>query len=247
MQQPRHPERTWEENKLLSPPVHKLYNFWSVAGCAVFAVGCDYCLTYCSTVHKQVLCMVAVHSVYKWNTHYAHPSQRCVPEDIILPVIQCKDCCRSSSRLHAPFWLDGRAPEEKRANWCRVPIMWAAPPKQYLYHCSTVTLYYTCIVYSSTFPGPTATRSPSTASLNDCTMCGEVSKMFGQTQFMRCTRASSQPKPYTPNAMCFTAQQAVWRCTRSLVEACVKHVHKLNPITSPVYLKLFKYLDHLKC
>ena len=140
-----------------------------------------------------------------------HPSQRCVPEDIILPVIQCTDCCRSSSRLHAPFWLDGRAPEEKKEsklvssanNVSRTPL------KQYLYHCSTVTLYCTCIVYSSTFPGPTATRSPSTASLKDCTICGEVSKMFGQTQFMRCTRASSQPKPYTPNAMCFTAQQAV--------------------------------------
>ena len=52
--------------------------------------------------------------------------------------------------------------------------------------CVTSTLWSTTVhlgVYSSTFPGPTPTHTPSTASLEDCIMWGEVSNLFGQTQF----------------------------------------------------------------
>ena len=71
-------------------------------------------------------------------------------------------------------------------------------------------------MYCNTIVGPSATRQPSTASVKACTMCGEFSKILGHTKLNRCINASSQPNPYTPNAMCFTAQHAVCLCTRSL-------------------------------
>lgn len=74
----------------------------------------------------------------------------------------------------------------------------------------------TCRAYCSILIGPSATRMPSTASINAWTRCGEVSKMLGHTWLSRCTRASSHPNPNTPRAMCFIAAHAVCRWTRSL-------------------------------
>ena len=64
--------------------------------------------------------------------------------------------------------------------------------------------------------GPNATLIPSTASMNAWTRWGDVSKTFGQTKFIKCVNASSQPKPFTPNAMCLIAAHAVCRWTKSL-------------------------------
>ena len=47
-------------------------------------------------------------------------------------------------------------------------------------------------------------------------MCGDTSNMLGHTRLKRWVMASSNPKPYTPKAMCLTAQHAVCLCTRSL-------------------------------
>jgi hypothetical protein len=52
---------------------------------------------------------------------------------------------------------------------------------------------------------------PSTASMKAWTRCGDVSKTFGQTKFIKWVNASSHPNPFTPKAMCFMAAQAVCR------------------------------------
>lgn len=71
-------------------------------------------------------------------------------------------------------------------------------------------------MYNRTFPGPRETLIPSIASITALITCGEVSKIFGQTWLRRCINYSSQPKHYTPNAKCLTADEAVYLCTKSL-------------------------------
>ena len=62
---------------------------------------------------------------------------------------------------------------------------------------------------------------------------GLVSKMLGHTWLSRCTSCSSHPRHCTPKAKCLTAEEAVYRCTRSLsVNASIS-----NGITELMYEK----------
>jgi hypothetical protein len=71
-------------------------------------------------------------------------------------------------------------------------------------------------IYYKRIPAPKLTLKPSTASLIALTTCGLVSNILGHTKFNKWIKASSHPNPYTPNARCFTADAAVYRCTKSL-------------------------------
>ena len=62
-------------------------------------------------------------------------------------------------------------------------------------------------------------------SMKACTRCGDVSNILGHTWFRRCMSASSQPKPYTPSAMCLIAAQAVCLWTRSLKQNQTQQFH----------------------
>ena len=70
--------------------------------------------------------------------------------------------------------------------------------------------------YIKTFPAPILTLIPSTASVTALITWGLTSKILGHTKFIKWVRASSQFNPYTPNARCFTAADAVYLCTKSL-------------------------------
>jgi len=83
-------------------------------------------------------------------------------------------------------------------------------------HITQISVEPTCNTYCSILFGPRATRRPSMESMKACTRCGDVSNILGHTWFSRCMSASSQPKPYTPSAMCLMAAQAVCLWTRSL-------------------------------